>query len=1205
MLLVLVFTGVASAYWSAGSAPGGNGASAETTVNQGATPAVSSVGGRVTVSWAGSTLSNGRAVDGYIVKRYDAATGTLQTIRSSCAGAVAATACTESGVPAGQWAYSVTPVFATNWRGAESLRSSPVTVTPPRLTLSSTAVMPGKSLTGTAAGFIAGESLQYRLDSPTGAALPGSLGGTATPTAVPAGGGGSVVVTVPAGTSDGAHTIYAVTSPSGDTAAAGIVVDSAAPPPPTLTLTPAALTGDTVTFEYTEAEASATVDCRLDSAAFSPCTSPVDYAGLGDGPHTFQARATDPAGNVSASTSYTWIVNTNVPTVAIAFPTVSGRYNDAGFNAGCGTASTGDVCGTADDDTSVSTVNVSLRRLSDNLYWTGTAFSAVLETWLAATGTTDWTYAINSAAVPEGDYTLRAKANDGVNDGYDSRTFTVDRTAPPAPTLNSAPPPTSGPTATFAFITTDTTAGFECQRDGGAWTTCSSPQTYSNLSHGSHTVAVRAVDSAGNASAGSTTTWTVDATVPTAAVTFPVATSYNLAGWAGGCGTPSTGDICGSASDVGSGVTAVAVSIRRAATNTYWDGSAFAATNETWLAASGTTSWSYLFAGTSFPADGSYTVRWHATDAVGNAGTGGVDVTLDTVAPPTPQIVQAPSDPGGGSAQFDFTDAEAGTGAECRLDSGAWLACTAPVGYSGLASGSHTFGVRATDAAGNVSAAAFYTWTVDAGLPTISISFPDAGRAYNNATYAAGCSTPAGDMCGTASDPQGNLASVAVSIRRASTSLYWSGTSFSSPTEVFLPATGTTSWSYAMAAASFPADDGYTVRARATDGVGLVAYDTLNITIDRTAPAAPTITSGPSGTTAGSDTFTFTGEPGATFECRLDAGSWASCGSPKTYGALTDGSHAFDVRAVDGAGNAGAPASRTWTVDVAAPTVGTTFPVATGRYNNASWTPGCAAGADDMCGTASDAGGTVTSVEVALRRVGTNLYWNGTGFAASASTWLTATGTASWSLPFAATAFPADDSYVLSVRATDTTGIVSTPVATTFAIDRTGPGAASLSAINRGSTVRRIETGDQLTLTFTEAIAPSSLIAGWNGTGTQNIVVRQANNTNDALSFYNDTNATRLPLGVVQMKQGGYVTGAVVWGLAGAATRSTLTLSGATVTITFGTPDLPARVSIATLAKNMNWNPRTSVTTGTGITDLVGNLGTATGRAETDNDDDF
>ena len=85
-------------------------------------------------------------------------------------------------------------------------------------------VKPGTTLTGTAARFIVGEALQYCLDHPTtGPVLAGSL----TPAAVPAGGGGVVAVTVPPGTSDGAHTVYGVTSPSRSTAAAGILVDGA------------------------------------------------------------------------------------------------------------------------------------------------------------------------------------------------------------------------------------------------------------------------------------------------------------------------------------------------------------------------------------------------------------------------------------------------------------------------------------------------------------------------------------------------------------------------------------------------------------------------------------------------------------------------------------------------------------------------------------------------------------------------------------------------------------------------------------------------------------------------------------------------------------------------------------------------------------------------------------------------------------------
>lgn len=137
-VLFLAFTltfGASWAYWATTSVPGGNGATAVATVDRGATPVVQADGDRVTVNWAASELSTGEAVDGYRVTRYDATTHVAQTVLTTCAGTIAATSCSESSVPVGQWVYAVTPVYSTNWLGEESPDSNAVDVDPPELAI--------------------------------------------------------------------------------------------------------------------------------------------------------------------------------------------------------------------------------------------------------------------------------------------------------------------------------------------------------------------------------------------------------------------------------------------------------------------------------------------------------------------------------------------------------------------------------------------------------------------------------------------------------------------------------------------------------------------------------------------------------------------------------------------------------------------------------------------------------------------------------------------------------------------------------------------------------------------------------------------------------------------------------------------------------------------------------------------------------------
>ncbi len=83
-----------------------------------------------------------------------------------------------------------------------------------------------------------------------------------------------------------------------------------------------------------------------------------------------------------------------------------------------------------------------------------------------------------------------------------------------------------------------------------------------------------------------------------------------------------------------------------------------------------------------------------------------------------------------------------------------------------------------------------------------------------------------------------------------------------------------------------------------------------------TTPPETTIDSGPSGTTGStSAVFAFSANEASTFACRLDGAAFTPCGSPISYSGLALGTHTFDVRATDLAGNPDStPAARQWTV---------------------------------------------------------------------------------------------------------------------------------------------------------------------------------------------------------------------------------------------------------------------------------------------------
>jgi hypothetical protein len=217
----IVFGGTASASWN----HSGNGSSASKakTMPTGNQPTASVSNRDVTVSWSQSTFAGGTPVSGYAVKRYDT-NGNSQSIGSNCSGTVSGLTCTENGVPAGTWKYSVTPKQGNNWTGAESPQSASVTVQSPSFSFTSSTTVTSlpTTLNGNISNYISGQTVTFRLDDPnTGTVLTGSI----SPSPVPSSGNASTTTTIPAGTSNGSHTVYAIGS-QGDQASAGITVDA-------------------------------------------------------------------------------------------------------------------------------------------------------------------------------------------------------------------------------------------------------------------------------------------------------------------------------------------------------------------------------------------------------------------------------------------------------------------------------------------------------------------------------------------------------------------------------------------------------------------------------------------------------------------------------------------------------------------------------------------------------------------------------------------------------------------------------------------------------------------------------------------------------------------------------------------------------------------------------------------------------------------
>jgi hypothetical protein len=93
------------------------------------------------------------------------------------------------------------------------------------------------------------------------------------------------------------------------------LVDETPPETTILNKPPDPSASPVASFTYSSNEPGSTFECKLDSGAFASCSAAgKTYEGLGNGSHTFQARAKDESGNVDATPAgYSWSVSVPDP----------------------------------------------------------------------------------------------------------------------------------------------------------------------------------------------------------------------------------------------------------------------------------------------------------------------------------------------------------------------------------------------------------------------------------------------------------------------------------------------------------------------------------------------------------------------------------------------------------------------------------------------------------------------------------------------------------------------------------------------------------------------------------------------------------------------------------------------------------------------------------------------------------------------------
>jgi len=337
--------------------------------------------------------------------------------------------------------------------------------------------------------------------------------------------------------------------------------------------------------------------------------------------------------------------------------------------------------------------------------------------------------------------------------------------------------------------------------------------------------------------------------------------------------------------------------------------------------------------------DGPITITAVATDAAGNASSPvSTNVTLDS-STATPTIV-TPIEGDGLVNTAEATDvfvegtAEANASVEVTFDdmtnpsvsvtvtadgSGNWNLTGNEADISGLDDGNITISVVATDTAGNVSSPASETVTLDTAAPTVTsitrMSNPEDTNA-DTLTFEVTFNEAVANVDAT------DFESAALTGETISVS--GSGSTYVVTVTGGNLANFNGTVDLAIAGGQDITDTAGNALTNTTPTVSNETY-----AVDNVAPNAPTSVTLDSDTgISGTDLITNNGtlvvtpdELGGTIEYSTDGGSTWSTTDPAS--GLADGTHTIDVRQVDAAGNEGATASITYTLDttITTPTV--------------------------------------------------------------------------------------------------------------------------------------------------------------------------------------------------------------------------------------------------------------------------------------------